>query len=120
MSDPSDNHLGEYVGESMIEFNQKEIGVLVDRYLQSKEELYKLVTAMVDLPTNQEFEDIRNLEKEVEDSFSALLAKQPDSLTNALVKARFFIEEILADTDLAGYQKQSLQAVLNDFSSLNS
>lgn len=103
----------------MREFHQQEIGALVDRYLQSKEELYKLVTAMVDLPTNQEFEDIRILEKQVEEAFSALLAKQPDTLSNALVKARFFIDEILADTDLAGYQKQSLQALLNDFSSLN-
>lgn len=104
----------------MIEFHQQEIGTLVDRYLQAKAELYQLVTAMVDLPTNQEFEDIRNLEKRVEEAFSALLAKQPDSLSNALVKARFFIGEILADADLAGYQKQSLQAVLDDFSSLKS
>lgn len=103
----------------MREFHQQEMGVLVDRYLQSKDELYKLVTAMVDLPTNQEFLDIQSLEKEVEESFSALLAKQPENLTNALVKARFFIDEIMADADLAGYQKQSLQALLNDFSSLN-
>lgn len=74
---------------------------------------------MVDLPTNQEFLDIQSLEKEVEESFSALLAKQPENLTNALVKARFFIDEILADTDLPSYQKQSLEALLNDFSSLN-
>lgn len=103
----------------MREFHQQDIGALVDRYLQSKEKLYNLVTAMVDLPTNQEFKDIQSLEQEVEESFSALLAKQPDNLTNALVKARFFIEEILADTDLASYQKQSLKALLNDFSSLN-
>lgn len=103
----------------MREFHQQEIGVLVDRYLQSKEKLYDLITTMVDLPTNQEFKDIQSLEKEVEESFSALLAKQPENLTNALVKAQFFIEEILADADLAGYQKQSLQALLNDFSSLD-
>lgn len=103
----------------MKEIHQQEIGALVDRYLQSKEKLYNLVTAMVDLPTNQEFQDIQSLEQEVEDSFSALLAKQPENLTNALLKAQFFIEEILTDTDLASYQKQSLRALLNDFSSLN-
>lgn len=103
----------------MEEFHQREIEVLVDRYLQSKEKLFNLVTAMVDLPTNQEFKDIQSLEKEVEESFSTLLAKQPENLTGALVKAQFFIEEILADTDLASYQKQSLQTLLSDFSSLN-
>lgn len=103
----------------MIEFHQQEIGVLVDRYLQSKAELYKLIIAMVDLPSNQEFEDIRNLEKDVEESFSALLAKQPENLTSALIKARFFVKEILAETELTGYQERSLQVLLNDFSSLN-
>lgn len=103
----------------MGELHQQEIEVLVDRYLQSKEELYRLVTTMVDLPSNQEFEDIRSREKDVEESFSALLAEQPENLTSALAKARFFVDEILADTDLADYQKQSLQALLNDFSSLN-
>ncbi|MFK5980081.1 MAG: hypothetical protein QM488_14465 [Rhizobiaceae bacterium] len=103
----------------MSEFCQEEIGDLVERYLQAKKNLFELVTTMVDLPTDQNYLDIRSLEKEVEKSFSALLAKQPENLTSALVKAQFFIEEILADTDLANYQKRSLQALLNDFSSLN-
>ncbi|MBL4726611.1 MAG: hypothetical protein JKY83_08060 [Rhizobiaceae bacterium] len=103
----------------MAEFHLQEIGVLVDRYLQSKTELYSLVTAMDDLPSNQEFNSIRSLEQKVEESFTALLDEQPKSLTGALTKARFFIEEILSDTDLAGYQRRSLQALLDDFSSLD-
>lgn len=102
----------------MREIHNREMDALVDRYMQSKEGLCKVVTAIEDLPTSQEYKDIRSLEKEVEESFSALLEEQPSTLAEALTKARFFIEEVLADAELANYQKQSLHALLKDFSSL--
>ncbi len=84
----------------------------VELYIQAKKELEKILQADGDGDEVASNIFLEMAEQNVDATFANLLEFRPNNLSEALQKARFYIDEILSEVEMTQYHKKALQNIV--------